>query len=195
LRKLVWLTSACTLVLVASLARAQETDFAVSGSTLFSPRNISASQAFLPPPERGGTLPGASVQIILENHFGFNAEGSFRYHEGLYNGFQRFRPIFYDVNGVYTHNLAHKTEGDVMAGIGAQTLIFYNQFGTCSSPSCTISVNSTHLLFHIGGGLRYYFLKNLFVRPEAHYYRIVNNHEFYSGNVLRLGASVGFTIR
>jgi hypothetical protein len=195
LRKLVWVTSACALLAACSLARAQELDIAVSGSTLFSARNTSASQAFLPPAEEGGTLAGANVQIIHENHFGYSAEGAFRYHEGLYNGFQRFRPVFYDVNGVYSRHLANRMEGDFMAGVGGQTLIFYNQFATCRAQACSVSVNSTHFLFHLGGGIRYRLLGSLFVRPEAHYYRIINNSQFNSGNVLRLGASVGFTVR
>ena len=33
-----------------------------------------------------------------------------------------------------------------------------------------------------------------FVRPEAHYYRISNNFQFNSGNIVRLGVSIGYTI-
>ena len=178
---------------LASLARAQELDIAVNGSTLFSPRNTSASLAFVPPAEEGGTLVGANVQYIREDHFGYSAEGAFRYHKGLYDGFQQFRPIMYDVNGVYSRHLRPKTEGDLMAGIGGQTLIFYNKFSSCVSEVCPISVNSTHFVFHLGGGIRYNLWHSLFIRPEAHYYRVVDNHEFNSGNVLRLGASIGFS--
>jgi len=195
LRKLVWITCAAALLALAGLARAQELDIAVNGSALFSPRNTSASLAFLPPAEEG-TLFGASVQYIGDNHFGYSAEGAFRYHEGLYNGFQHFRPILYDVNGVYSRHLHAKIEGDLMAGIGGQTLIFYNSFSnSCVSSVCPISVNSTHFLVHLGGGIRYNFWHSLFIRPEANYYRVIDNHEFNSGNVLRLGASIGFSIK
>jgi hypothetical protein len=54
-------------------------------------------------------------------------------------------------------------------------------------------VNSTQFLFHLGGGIRYNVWRRWFVRPEASYYYIVNNSNFHSPNVLRLGASVGYT--
>jgi hypothetical protein len=55
-------------------------------------------------------------------------------------------------------------------------------------------VSSTHLLGHVAGGVRYYFWRHFFVRPEAHYYFVINNFEFHSDNVFRLGASIGYTI-
>jgi len=45
----------------------------------------------------------------------------------------------------------------------------------------------------IGADVRYTAWRHFFVRPEAHFYRIFNNNEFHSGNVLRLGVSVGYT--
>ena len=47
--------------------------------------------------------------------------------------------------------------------------------------------------FHFGVGIRYYFWRNVFARPEAHYYIIPNNVEFHSDNVFRVGASIGHT--
>jgi opacity protein-like surface antigen len=193
LRKFAWLVSACTLVVLTSLVRAQEIDIAVGSGTLLSPKNTSASIAFVPPPARGGTYPSAGFQVLFDNHFGFGAEGAFRYHEGLYNGFQRFRPSFYDANGIYSHLLGEKTTLDLAGGGGFESLIFYNTFGTCFSENCPVSNNATHALIHAGAGVRYNFWKNVFIRPEANYYRIINNKEFYSGNILRLGASIGFS--
>jgi hypothetical protein len=46
---------------------------------------------------------------------------------------------------------------------------------------------------HAGFDVRYYAFRNLFVRPEVHYYYIHNNYEFHSDHVLRLGASIGYT--
>jgi hypothetical protein len=45
---------------------------------------------------------------------------------------------------------------------------------------------------HAGFGIRYSLWRNFFIRPEANYYRIFNN-TFHSDNVVRLGASVGYT--
>lgn len=193
LRRFLSLTFVCTIILFASLARAQELDLAASGSTLFAPKAYNASLAYPPPPLRGGTYVGASAQYVFKNHFGFNAEGIFRYHQGIYNGFQKFRPAFYDVNGVFAPRLTLKATGDFMAGVGVESLIFYNTYGGCSFANCTANVNSNHFLLHLGGGVRYTFWRHFFVRPEAHYYRVINNYQFNSGNVFRAGASIGYT--
>jgi hypothetical protein len=194
LRRLVSLTFACGFSVLSSFAYAQQLDVAVGGSTLLSSKSGTASLAYLPPAEKGGVYPSASLQYIFKNHLGFNAEGTFRYKQGLYNGFQRFRPVLYDANAVYAHRLTDNASGDLMAGVGAETLIFYTQFNSCNNPAgCNTYVNSNHFLVHIGGDLRYYAWRSFFVRPEAHYYFVKNNFEFHSNNILRLGVSIGYT--
>ena len=66
---------------------------------------------------------------------------------------------------------------------------------TASTQSgCSTHLNSNHFLLHVSGGFSYRVWRNFFVRPEAHYYHIFNNtNDFHSDNVLRLGASVGYT--
>ena len=193
MRRFLSLTFVCSLVVLANLARAQELDVAIGGSTLFAPKSYNASLAYPPPALRGGTYTGASVQYILKNHFGFNVEGMFRYHQGLYNGYQSYRPAFYDVNGVFAPRLTRKATGDFMAGVGFERLTFYNTFGSCSFANCVANVNTNHFLFHAGGGVRYTFWRHFFVRPEAHFYRVINNSQFDSANVFRAGASIGYT--
>jgi hypothetical protein len=196
LRKFRSLKFVLTFLFFASFAHAQEpqVDFAGGGNTLWSPKNTTASEAFLPPAEKGGLYPSLSFQYLNQKDRGFNIEGAFRYHEGLYNNFQYYRPILIDVNGVYSRRLRPKTHGDIMAGPGIQSLLFYGQRGCgLSAGGCVANLNSTHFLLHAGFGIRYYAWRNVFVRPEAHYYFIVNNHEFHSDNVFRIGASVGYT--
>jgi hypothetical protein len=195
LRRFVACAFECAFVVIATFARAQEVDIAVGGNALWSAKNPTASVGFLPPPEKGGTFPSFSVEYISDNHFGIMAEGAFRYHYAIYNDFQTYRPILYDINGVYTSRLAKKTRGDFMAGIGGQTLIFYNQFYTCTVPTggCSTHLNSTHFLVHAGVGIRYSVWRGIFVRPEAHWYFIPNNFQFHSDNVFRVGASLGYT--
>lgn len=194
MRRFLSLEFACTVVFLASFAHAQQFDIAAGGSTLWSSKNNSASEAFLPPPEKGGTYPSVWVQYLNDRDRGIAIEGAFRYHEGVYNNYQLFRPIFYDANVVYSHRLAAKTHGDFMAGAGAESLIFY-QSGTCGliGGGCSVHINSTHFLVHAGFGIRYYAWRNLFIRPEVHYYYIPNNYQFHSDNVFRLGASIGYT--
>lgn len=194
LSKFLSLEFVCAFVFLASFAHAQQFDVAAGGSTLWSSRDNSASAAFLPPPEKGGTYPDVWIQYLNEHDRGIAIEGAFRYHEGVYNNFQLFRPIFYDANFVYSHRLAPKTHGDFMAGAGAESLLFY-YYGTCGviGGGCSVHLNSTHFLIHTGFGVRYYAWRNIFVRPEVNYYFIPNNYQFHSDNVFRLGASVGYT--
>jgi len=183
----------CALTCLSAFAPAQQVDFGVGGSTLWSPKPLNASEAFIPPAEKGGTYINASLQYLTERRWGLNVEGAFRAKEGLYNGYQHYRPILYDVNGVYAHRLASKTRGDFMAGLGGQTLLFYSTTDCTYAGGCRTNVNSTHFLLHAGVGVRYYFWRTFFVRPEAHYYYIHNNFEFHSDHVFRVGASIGHT--
>ncbi|PYX49330.1 MAG: hypothetical protein DMG79_08980 [Acidobacteria bacterium] len=194
-RKFALLMFVCTVLLCAALAHAQQFDVAVGGSTLSSTRNTSASLNYLPPAENGGAYPAVSLERIFKNHYGYSAEIAFRYRYALYNYYQQFRPLIYDVNAVYAPHLAKKTAADLMAGVGAQTVLFYKPYGGCYySSGCPTRSDSTHFLMHIGGGIHYNVWRNIFIRPEAHYYYIVNNTaDFHSNNVLRLGASIGYT--
>ena len=81
-------------------------------------------------------------------------------------------------------------------GIGWQSTRFYGlvnsfscyQLGACYRvPTTSWSTSEA--------GLRYYVWGHVFVRPEAHYYKIFNNSDdFTSGNIIRVGASIGYTI-
>jgi len=191
-----WQLTTLFLALAAfgSLAQAQQIDLAANGSILWSPKANNASQAFIPPPEKGGVFGGASLQYLRPSRFGLNVEGAFRAKEGLYNGYQYYRPILYDVNGVYARRLGPKTRGDFMAGIGGETLLFYQQTVPCRyNGGCRTYVNDNHFLVHAGFGVRYYFWRAFFAKPEVHYYLIPNNFEFHSDHVFRLGVSVGHT--
>jgi hypothetical protein len=59
---------------------------------LLSFKPTSASLAYPPPAEKGGIFVSASVQRINDSHRGLNVEIAVREKQGLYNGFQNFRP-------------------------------------------------------------------------------------------------------
>ena len=184
--------------MLLSLARAtfaQQVDFAVGGNSLWSAKNTTAAVVFLPPAEKGGVYPSATLQYLSPRHLGLSAEITTRYHRGIYNDFQPYRPFLYDINALYSPRMAENITGDFMAGVGGQTVLFYNEVGNCNliAGGCRISINSTHLLFHAGAGVKYYFWRNFFARPEAHWYYVVNNTQFHSNNVFRVGVSVGHT--
>ena len=189
------LTSACTIFLSAHFAHSQQIDVTVGASAVVSSKTTTASQSYTPPAEKSGTYPSVSVGYLFKNHLGVNAEISLRAKQGLYNGYQFYRPVFYDVNGVFAPRLGENANVEVMAGIGGERLLFYNKFAGCNPvyPVCLTYVSSNHLLGHVGGGLRYYFWRNFFIRPEAHLYLIHKNVEFSSGYVGRMGASIGYS--
>jgi hypothetical protein len=89
--------------------------------------------------------------------------------------------------------MAKKVRADLMAGVGGETLLFYNTTNCTFGNGCRINVNNTHFLLHFGVGIRYYFWRTFFVRPEGSYYFIPNNFEFNSDHVFRMGASIGHT--
>ena len=81
-----------------------------------------------------------------------------------------------------------------MGGVGGERLLFYSPSSSCDfAVGCTTNLDANHLLFHLGADIRYRVWKHFFVRPEAHLYHIVNNSQFHSDNVLRVGGSVGYT--
>jgi opacity protein-like surface antigen len=195
LKKSALLVSVCALLGFAAVADAQQIDLAVGGNILESTKNTTASVNYIPPPEKGGLYPSVSFDRIFKNHFGYNAEIAYRYHYALYNYYQQFRPLLYDVNAVFAPPLAKRTNALLMAGLGGQTVLFYSSYGGCYYASgCTTHLDSNHFLLHFGAGIQYRLWRGVFVRPEAHYYHIVNNTTvFHSDNVLRLGASIGYT--
>ena len=82
----------------------------------------------------------------------------------------------------------------LFGGVGLQSTRFYLPFCT-GTFSCNNFTSSHHFLVDIGGGIRYYVWGHFFVRPDLHYYHIVNNtNDFSSNNVIRVGASIGYTI-
>jgi hypothetical protein len=194
LRKSFSLVFAGTLFVLSGFAHAQ-IDVAIGGSIPWTTKNPTATLAYTPPPLKGGVYPMASIVDMLTNRVGVEVEGSFRYHEGLYDGYQKFRPLFYDVNAVYRRKVSPKFTLDLLGGIGGETLIFYNQFANCSNATgaCIALRDDDHFAAHLGAGLRYRVWRNFFVRPEAHYYFVPNNFEFHSDNVFRVGVSVGYT--
>src|SRR5439155_12223820 len=101
LRKFGLFMLVCALFGFASLAHSQQIDIAGGAGTLMSTKNTTASQTYFPPPEKGGTYINFSVDRLRGNHFGLNAEVTWRAKYALYNYYQQYRPILYDLNVVY----------------------------------------------------------------------------------------------
>jgi hypothetical protein len=195
--KKVWLL-ACLLLLfaVAPAAFAQSGDiaFGVSGLTAAKPSSFDINSGnFFAPTMGGGTYLGFSGDFLVKHHLGVEGEIQWRAHQNLYQGYQPFRPLFYDVGGIWASRFGKYFGAELSAGIGASSTRFYTGYQTCNFVTCTDYTSSNHFMGAFGGGIKIYPTHSFFIRPEVRYYAIHNNVEFAGNNVVRAGVSIGYT--
>jgi hypothetical protein len=193
LRKLGLIAFLVLPFVINGAAHAQNFDVAFGVGTLTAPSASSASGNHQQVSLTGGAYPVVSADLLLKRQFGVSGELAWRASQNLYGGFAPYRPLFYDFNGIYAPKLGKHAAAELMAGIGWESLRFYQGFTNCGAISCTDFVSSNHFMGHFGGGLRYYFHGHFFVRPEAHLYLVRNNQEFSSPLATRFGVSLGYT--
>jgi hypothetical protein len=174
-------------------ARAQQLDVALGFHAFTAPAASNATGNFSPQSMQGGLYPSFSADLLFFKHVGVNGEVTWRGGRDLYGGYQPFRPILWDFNGVWAPSLAPRISAELLAGIGATSIRFYQSTITCTFTSCTNYISSNHFMGHFGAGLRLYFKGNFFLRPEADVFLIRHNYEFSSGRAVELGASIGYT--
>jgi len=177
-------------------AQAQQIDLAFGVSTVSSASsgNVSAGN-FSPQTIGGGAYPAFSGDFLIKHNLGVSGNVAWRASQNLYFGYQPFRPIFYDFNGIWVPPLGKHAAAELMGGIGVESVRFYQPTFICTFTGCTNYTSSNHFLGHFGGGLRLYVTNHIFVRPEAHVYLIHNNYEFSSGHATRYGVSIGYSFR
>jgi hypothetical protein len=192
--KLTFLAVLCAFFLMAGMAVAQSRgDIGLGFGTLISTPSSSATGDYAPQSVGGGLFPTFSVDFLLRHHLGVQGEISWRLKQNLYEGYEPFRPIFYDINGIYSRRIGKSLGFEAMAGIGAESARFYSGQYSCNFITCTDYTSSNHFLEHVGGGVKIYVHGNFFVRPEAHVYIIQGNSIFSSGVATRVGATLGYT--
>jgi hypothetical protein len=174
-------------------AFAQQFDAAFGVGTVTAPSGTVPDSSGFTVSQRGGAYPVFSADVLIKKNFGFGGELAWRASQNLYAGQLPYRPLFYDFNGIYAPKLGKHLQPEVMAGIGWESLRFYQPFVNCNFLGCTDFVSSNHFMGHFGAGIRYYIWGHLFVRPEAHLYLIHNNVEFPSSQAARFGMSIGYT--
>jgi hypothetical protein len=202
LRKLALLAAVVSILFIANLASAQQADATLGFGTIMSPGaapcGFSASTGQLVCPQKGGLYPTLGGDVIFHRRIGFGFDVSWRGSQGAYGGAggQPYRPILFAFNGVYQPHLSKKAGLDLLGGIGWQTTRYYGYIpssGCVYFGACYLS--SSHFLIDAGAGIRYYVWGHVFVRPEVRYYHVVNNTvDFTSGNLFRVGGSIGYTI-
>lgn len=202
MRKITLFAALLILFLFSNLAIAQQADAMLGFGTMLAP---GAQGCFLDAnnnqfcPERGGLYTNIGADVIFHKRVGIGFDASWRSvgNFGGASGFgQPYRPIQFDFNGVYQPRFGKKVGADLFGGIGWQTTRFYSfqpTYNCYAYGQCYTSSN--HFLVDLGAGIRYYVWGNVFVRPEAHYYHVLNNTDvFTSNNIVRVGASIGYTI-
>lgn len=203
LRKFALLAFACTAVLLASFATAQQVDIAVSGSTIVAESTLNDSANFQPPILKNGSYIGLNGDFVgyKKRRVGLYFETAWRYRQTSYpfNG-ETYRPIFTDANVLYqpvVGNLLGRQVGlDLTAGVGVATTHFNLPAGNSCSLAAGGCINyntRNHFMEDLGFGVRYRVWRRFFVRPELRYYHVQNYVEFNSSNVFRVGASFGYT--
>src|SRR5580704_6284964 len=122
LKKLTFIASLFALFLAAGAAQAQQIDAAFGVSTLTAPSSSSAlnSSNYSAQTIGGGTFPGFSFDVLLHKRFGLQTELYWRASQNVYQGYQPFRPLYWDVNGDYVPHLANRIDAEILAGIGVQ---------------------------------------------------------------------------
>jgi len=181
--------------LVSVAAQAQQFDLGFGLGTVTAPStNVGSTFSGSTQSLSGGAYPVFSGDYLFRRNFGVGGEIAWRASRNLYLGFQPYRPVFFDFNGVYAPQLSKFISPELQAGIGVSSTRFYQNFFNCSFfGGCTNYVSSNHFLGHFGAGIRLYPHGNFFIRPEAHLYLINNNVEFSSGRLVRYGITIGYT--
>lgn len=177
---------------------AQEGNVAIGVSTTMSPgpsQAVMNSGTYYAPTIGGGSYINFSGDFLIKKNFGVGGEVAWRASQNLYQGYQPYRPFYYDFYGVYAPKFGKYFGVEALAGIGAESVRFYTNYYNCSYfGGCTNYVSSNHFMGVFGGGLKFYPTGgNWFIRPEVRVYTVRNNEEFSSGRVVRSGVSIGYT--
>jgi hypothetical protein len=192
LRKLTLFAVICGLFFLASFAQAQQGDAMFGFGTILSSGSCNADTDICP--EKGGLYPSISADVIFHKRIGFGFETTWKATQGTYPSTgQPYRPIILDFNAMYSPRIGKKVAVDLFGGVGWQSTRFYLPYCT-SEISCNNFTSNHNFLVDFGGGLRYYWWHHAFIRPEVHYYNILNNNSFSSNNIIHVGASIGYTI-
>lgn len=203
MRKLALFATILAFAILTNLASAQQADAMFGFGTILSP-GAAACNGVSGCPEKGGLYPSVSADVIFHRRIGFAYEVTWRGGQGAYGGSGGFpyRPIINDFNVIFEPRLGKKAAIDVFGGVGFQDTRVYSENYNCGYFGCTNYTSYHHFLADVGGGIKYYFWKHAFIRPEIRYYNVNNNtgnftvgsFGYSSNSIVRVGASLGYTL-
>jgi len=192
LRKLTFVVVAVVFCVLAANAFGQGFDAAFGFGSITSAKAVTTNGLTFPS-LRGGLYPGVTVDLLIHHRIGFEGDLFWKASQGLYGINQPYRPIFYSFNAIWAPHISKNLTGEVLGGIGGEDLRFYGLLNFSQFAGYTNYTSSNHFMGDVGAGLRAYFWHDAFIRPEVRLYLVHNNVEFSSGNILRYGASIGYS--
>ena len=193
LKKLSLIAVVFVICFFQTIAHGQQIDAAFGFGTITSGAGKTSNGLFFPT-MGGGGYPSFSADFLLTHRLGIEGEVAWRASQNLYGGYQPYRPILYAFNAIWAPKLAKPITAELLAGIGGENLRFYTPYLSCSYVTgCTNYVSSNHFMGDFGGGIRAYFWRNAFIRPEVRLYLINNNVEFSSSYATRYSVSLGYS--
>ena len=190
--------------LFAALASAQSVDAFIGLGTAMAPSSNVGTDTFgtgtiFYPPRLGGLFAKTGATFMVTPHFGVGGELSWRPSRGNYDGLD-YRPLFYDFNAVW-HPIASRERRlvpELQAGLGGMNMRFYetqqlcDNFAGCSTASAFIE-SSNHFQAHFGAGLKVYFHKGFYLKPQADVHYVHNLFQFGTSWVPEVGGVIGYT--
>lgn len=202
MQKYLAVVSLCSIFLMGAQLHAQQVDIALGGGSLLSSGSTYNGGAL--PSLGSGTLLGVSADFLFKRNWGVQGEVNWRPTQTLYANQIPYRPVFWDVNGIYSRRLNDRLGFEVLVGAGGQSVRFYSGTYNCDvNGNCTNYVSSNNFMADAGAGVRLYVFHNFFVRPEARLYIVPNNNNggtaasthpgFSSQFPVRYGAFLGYT--
>jgi hypothetical protein len=147
-------------------------------------------------PSMGGTFLDFGGGLMLTDHFGAAAQVSWRATQGDYAGL-KYRPIFYDFDGIWQPAKRGRIAPELRAGIGGVSLRYYynqsscDQFAGCSSSNQYLET-SRHFQVHLAAALRIRATEHVFIRPAFDVHYVNNFYQFGSNWVPAYSVSVGY---
>ena len=192
MKKLTLIAAFFVFCLFERTASAQQIDAAFGFGSVSSAAGKTSNGLFFPT-SGGGGYPSFSADFLLKRRLGIEGDIFWRASQNLYGGLQPYRPIFYSFNVIWAPKVSKSFVPELLAGIGGEDLRFYGLVNCNGTVGCTNYTSSNHFMGDFGGGIRAYFWRDAFIRPEARIYLINNNVEFSSGYATRYGVSLGYS--
>jgi hypothetical protein len=149
-------------------------------------------------PKLTGSFGTVGAEAMFRSYLGFGGEATFRFRQGPYAGLN-YRPTFYDFNAIFIPlPKATRVVPEFQAGLGGAKLSFYYSQQFCSvfagcQTSNSYLLSSNHFQLHAAAGLRIYFTRNAFIRPQADLRYVPNFFQFGSNRVPQYSLAIGYT--